>query len=110
MAARWKAPASRRHSSVWTVSRPSGLASGVFASAWLTGARLAGVSGMVRLQSQISVFIGSYFLGVGRRGGRGLAGARAAGSAAFFSSSNSPRNCDCAIWRSMPSGSGSGLP
>ena len=54
----------------WTVSSPSALASGVFASAGLTGARLCGVSGIVRLQSQISVFIGWGFQGGGRWRGR----------------------------------------
>ena len=55
LAARWNAPASRRHSSVCSCSRPSGLAPLVCCSAVFSA---AASSGIVWLQSQISVFIG----------------------------------------------------
>ena len=110
LAARWKAGASRRHSRLWTVSRPSVLAPGVFASARL---RAGASSVIVRLQSQIRVFIGR---GLGQEGGSaagwgagvsgrasagGLAAAAAASAAAFASASSSSRNrpsiFDCTI-------------
>src|SRR5438105_862279 len=60
-AARWKAPASRRHKVLCRPDRPAAASGGrAFASA-------AGSSGIVLLQSQISVFIGGYCREVGGR-------------------------------------------